>query len=337
MKLNFLINKKFIYIDFLQSLINWSSTSFNYYSYKYYEQKFGNHPTDKEIKAMHDLYIFLKESSKTIYRSEKIKTKVLSTYASKWIWSFYDENKIIEDQNELNIYNNLINAFSNKLDIIWGEEYDNLNYWKEFLEKYDFSVFDDFMTKLNIFFNTKVEINEINVYLIFNFNKNFVSGYSSQLIPDKIKIGLNSLDKNRYECIISTIIHEIIHSNFESQSKLFYKHCLYIDYTFDENYKKEIKKKYPKIYFIPHIIEIIFNTLSTGCLDVSYIGKKYFKDSLSKYDHNVFFNSNNGLSSLIYRSSDSLYPYTEKYIENNKKIDKRYINKAIDISIHNLI
>ena len=336
MKPNFIINKILIYIEFLQSLIPWSPTSVNDYSIKYYMGTFGS-PTDKETEIMKDLYNFLKSLSKTLYKSEKIPAKILSTDGSKWLWNFSDENHKITDEKEKILYNKLINTFSDKLDKTWASEYDKLLYWKNFLEKYNFDIFDSFINKLNTFFDTKITINNINVYLVFNFNKNFASGYSNQLFQNNIKLGLNSLDKNRYECIMGTIIHELIHSNLESESETFYKQCQNINNIFDEKYKEKIKSRFPNIYFVPHIIETIFNTLSTGCLDVSYVGNTFFNDSLYKYNHNLYFNNEKTLVNKIYKSSNELYEHTKKYIDQNKKIDDAYIDKAINISVNNLV
>lgn len=336
MKLNFIINKNLIYMEFLQSLISWSITSLNKHSVVYYSKKFGN-PTNQELATMKKFYNFLKESNNIIYKSEIIETKVLSTYSSKWLWNFSNENYKITNNNEILLYNELLEIFSEKLNKIWLSENKKLKFWKNFLEKYNFNIFDPLINKLNTFFDTKITINNLDIYLILNFNKNFASGYSNQLFQNKIKLGLNNLDKDRYECAIGTIIHEIIHSNFESQSKIFYNQCQNINNLFEKNYKEKVKLKFSNIYFVPHIIEIIFNTISTGCLDVSYIGHEFFENSLYKYNHNIYYNNEKTLVNKIYKSSDELYKYTKKYLDQNKKIDDDYIKKSIEISINNLL
>ena len=300
---------------------------------EFYKNLSGREWTAAELGALEKLNEFL--SSKTIFQREALKNKICLS-----------NNSELKNQE---ILSSIAKTLRPLFDEIWLKESSKLSYWKSALENYDFSrINNEFLPKIQNFFDVqKLDPTTITVKLFFGYNKNQCGGFAQKEISNCIGLNISSLDPEKKESAVGTLIHEISHLiGFLFQ----HNKMLFQDFIKNSLFKILLSALLRKLkiirrpFNIPWLINetIMRSIIRNPLLWESYYQRKYFsptqqainyRKKLETYDYR---NYRNKFSDLTNFAALKILDTTCNYLENNKKLDADY-SKRVAIAWRELL
>ena len=300
---NFKINKEICFIYWVQS-----STEWNWY--------FCQKEYDKWIQITGD---FNNEEKKILESFKKTLQKENNGYT--WLWNRYMGNEIY-DKGEKKKWQYLKKILKNKFEILWKSEHPKLVAWKKKLEEHDFNYLKNDFEKIYNFFDTK-DVNEIIVNLCFGWGK-LPGGNVKKEFPNNILLTVSNSDITNIGGVLKTLFHEHIHLIEYSSNK---------DKLFRESYKKILaplsisKQKQSWRHLI--VESIIFSMVGKN---VGYLDRKIgIKNTSKKIKIIGDKNKIKNYGEKIKNTSKKISKLTEKYIREEKTLDKDYSDFVLNV------
>ncbi len=319
MKYIFNINKDLNFLEFIRSILKFEKTNgFLFSCNTYFHSIIGDLSEEEKIvlnyfgnKFFTDDYI--------IVHNIKIKSGL------SFLWNIYSDNsKILELENTIE-WKNMKEKMYSKFENIWSIEYPKLIKWKEILEIYNHNNIIDIVLKVNNFFDVD-NVNEININLFINGDKNFSAGYANPISENVFNLFLSNVEIKNTENVLCNIIHETVHvlNNKSELYKSLYKKL----YNKRKNDILRFKNINWRVLALPEVIA--YNVSSVNYPSKSYIGRKIFNSIKSKefVDDQSIRRDN-----FAYRYIEVSFLCLEKtikYLENDKKMDINYLEFVFD-------
>ncbi|MBI4993810.1 hypothetical protein HZC33_02540 [Candidatus Wolfebacteria bacterium] len=241
----------------------------------------------------------------------------------KWLWERYNNFPLVNIQKQKE-YSFVKETLTKKFNIFWDKEIILLDNWKNELDQYDFNKFNDLFKKLSIFLGIKDNkdvVSKIRVKLFIS--SNFPSGATRPDFNDLMILNVSRVPIMKINRVVGVISHEFAHfiNNKSGLIKLLLKSSAFPSEKLDEGYKWEYL-----------IAETILKSISSSRAN-TYSGLFLsFSEQEKRQDENL--SHQNPLKSYSYEfliriAANHILQNTIDYLDNNKMIDKNFIELTI--------
>lgn len=236
------------------------------------------------------------------------------------------------NKNEFEKIKNIFDIFEEKFKKNWNEKLleNNIKTFNKELNRNCYNKIDNY---LNTFLGEfkKNKVNKINIYLLKHPVQNWYIAGGANLGDKGITLECNRLIYPRHESVelaAAVSYHELIHVFYQKKIEKIINNVS----LFKNNKTRIIVGRSLKEI----IIEIVINSLfPKGYLANKYLHYQPYKNMeklIKRYEEsfNKFKKGNNiNFNDLFYYIVYKLFPLTKNYIENRKKIDKKYIETIL--------
>lgn len=329
MKYEFRIDKEACFAYWAQSLVSWIWYS-KKNDYDHYVHAIGSFTMPEENA--------LQKLKKLLQRED---TGFL------WLWNRYAGNEIANSK-ELSAWQDVREALKDKFEMAWSEELPKLEAWQKELNAYSFQELNVIFASVAHFFDKDVKTSKnITVKLLIHYDEKGLRGHAKKEFDNYIILALSNLERKYRDMAISTLAHETIHlmeyasplSNalFNDSCQRILRPALRGDLlSFVIKSVIDIfRRLLPSLFWMRgpkwrHLfIEAIITSMAGSSLITAYANQKVFRKptmlpngTLPVFDFRGKDKKN--YSAQIRVIASRLVDLTKEYLDNNKKMDKKY-------------
>lgn len=242
---------------------------------------------------------FSKEENNALKKFREIHTKYPfgKSYLGRYFFIEKNPWKILKEKlskEEYEEIKNIFNLLKEKFEKLYKKNRPNIKNWQNILNKNLNAQKEEINNILGRLYNTDPLEKNIDVYLLFSSEKQ--NGGGANIGDGSVSVEVSRCPFNQENRIRGIIWHELIHLYFE---KGYFLDTLHKEFEFDEE----------KISYIKEIIDSLL--FPNGVLGKSILGVK--RESLN--------------SRISIENKGKLLKLTERYVEEKRKFDEKYIKK----------